>query len=429
MDRASKTKQQLLLEIDELKNRLSESKDTLEAIRTGTVDALVVSDEQDEKIFTLQNVDYSYRVMVENMNEGAVTLSKDGLIVFTNKAFSNLARREMSALVGVRFSDILPISLHDGFSSFLKDCTVGPQRGEFSIVDTQGGTTPASISATIFEIGGRQNVCLIVGDLGERKNAERKLRNAYEAVEKKVDERTLALQKVNNELAVANKELESFSYSLSHDLRAPLRAMNGFSSILLKDYSDKLDAEGQDFLHRIISGADTMNELIDDMLSLANISRQEMSLQEIDLSDIAETIVNTLRRAEPERKVDVGIAQEIKASGDARLMNIALSNLINNAWKYSSKTPDARIEFGAMEKDDEKVYFVRDNGAGFDMTQAHRLFAPFHRLHSESQFPGTGIGLAIVNRVILRHGGRIWGESEIGKGATFSFTLSFDKRK
>jgi PAS domain S-box-containing protein len=429
MGKVSKTKQQLLLEIDELQNRLSECEDTLEAIRTGAVDALVGSDEHSEHIFTLQSVDYSYRVMAESMNEGAVTLDKNGIIVFVNQTFSDLAGREMSTLLGARFDDFLPSSLQDGFSSFLKECTVGPQRGEFSIASTHSGTTPVTISGTIFEIAGKQNVCLIISDLTERKDAEQKLRNAYEEVEKKVIERTLALQIVNDELAVVNKELEAFSYSISHDLRTPLRAINGFSSILLKGYSDKLDAEGQDFLNRIIVGADKMSELIDDMLSLAKISHQEMTLQDIDLSDVAETIVDALRRAEPARKVDVVIAQEIKASGDARLMNIALSNLIDNAWKYSSKTSDSRIEVGAMEMDDEKVYFVRDNGAGFDMAQAHRLFAPFQRLHSESQFPGTGIGLAIVNRVILRHGGRIWGESEIGKGATFYFTLSFAKRK
>jgi PAS domain S-box len=433
MSGASKTKQQLLLEVDELQNRLSECEDTLEAIRTGAVDALVGSDEHGENIFTLQSVDYSYRVMAESMNEGAVTLDKYGIIVFVNQTFSDLAGREMSTLLGARFDDFLPSSLQDSFSSFLKECTVSPQRHEFSIAFTHGGTTPVSISGTNFKISGRQNVCLIISDLRERKEAEARLRNAYEEVEQKVVERTMELRQREeelkqraNDLVAANTELKTFSYSISHDLRAPLRAMKSFSSILLEDYSDTLDAVGKDLLIRIKSAANKMDGLIDDMLSLSKISRQEMNPQEIDMSAIAGVVVNELRQAEPERKVDVVIAQELKATGDARLIHIALSNLFGNAWKYTNKTPAAKIEFGAMEKSGKKVYFIRDNGVGFDMAQSHRLFTPFLRLHSESEFPGTGIGLAIVNRVIQRHGGCIWGKSEIGKGATFYFTLFSD---
>jgi light-regulated signal transduction histidine kinase (bacteriophytochrome) len=170
-----------------------------------------------------------------------------------------------------------------------------------------------------------------------------------------------------------------------------------------------------------------MDGLIEDMLSLSKISRQEMDLQKTDMSTIAGLVVNELRQAEPERKVDVVIAQDLKVTGDARLIHIALSNLIGNAWKYTSKIPVAKIEFGDLEKPGTKVYFIRDNGGGFDMALAHKLFAPFQRLHSESEFPGTGIGLAIVNRVIQRHGGRIWGESESGTGATFYFTFGNSK--
>ena len=166
-----------------------------------------------------------------------------------------------------------------------------------------------------------------------------------------------------------------------------------------------------------------MSGIIDDMLSLAKISRQEMNRVEINLTSLAGSVVAELRHAEPERNVNVIIAEDLKTHGDAHLMKIALSNMLDNAWKYSRKIPDAKIEFSVIEKNGERIYYVRDNGAGFDMAQAHRLFAPFQRLHSESQFPGTGIGLAIVNRVIERHGGRIWAESEVGKGAAFYFTI------
>ena len=232
-----------------------------------------------------------------------------------------------------------------------------------------------------------------------------------------------ALQRNVEQLGAANKELESFSYSLSHDLKSPLRAMMGFGKILLDDQFDKLDSTGRDFLQRIIGSADKMNGLIDDMLSLAKISRQEMTNQEIDLGEMARSIVGALQQNEPARIVDVVIAPDAKANGDARLMNIALSNLLGNAWKYSSKTPKPKIEFGIMEKNCERAYFVRDNGVGFDMKQSKRLFTPFQRLHSESQFAGTGIGLAIVKRVIQRHGGKVWAESEINEGATFCFTM------
>jgi light-regulated signal transduction histidine kinase (bacteriophytochrome) len=236
------------------------------------------------------------------------------------------------------------------------------------------------------------------------------------------------MQKTTDLLA-ANKELESFSYSVSHDLRGPLRTIKGFSDILLEDYGDKFDANGQEFMRRIKSGADKMNELIDDMLSLAKISRQEMNVEEIDLSAMVSAIIEELQQTEPQRSIETLIAQDIHGRADARLVNIVLSNLIGNAWKYSSKIPHAVIEFGTVEISGEKTYFIKDNGAGFDMTHAKRLFTPFQRLHSENEFPGTGIGLAIVSKVIQRHGGRIWPESEVGKGASFHFTLSVDKRK
>ena len=245
----------------------------------------------------------------------------------------------------------------------------------------------------------------------------------------RIEELNTFLMHRTTDLLAANKELETFSYSVSHDLRSPLRAIKGFSTILLKDYSNNLDADGQDFLNRIKGGADRMSDLIDDMLSLAKISRDEMDPKEIDLSDVVESIVSELRQAEKDRNVEAIITKGLKAHCDARLMHIALSNLIGNAWKYSSKTPNAVIEFGAMEKNGETIYFVRDNGAGFDMAHAKKLFVPFQRLHSDSHFSGTGIGLAIVNKVIQRHGGSVWGEGEIEKGATFYFTVSFGKRK
>ncbi len=224
-------------------------------------------------------------------------------------------------------------------------------------------------------------------------------------------------------LVAANEEMQTFSYSVSHDLRTPLLSMKGFSRFLLEDYGDKLDENGRDYLNRIMKSADQMSRLIDDMLSLSRISRQEMTLGSVDLGELAQTIIGELREAQPQNSVEVLIHGDLTTRADERLFKIALTNLLGNAWKYSSKNPHPRIEFGSFLLENEKVFFVRDNGAGFSMKQLDRLFKPFQRLHSEGEFPGTGIGLPIVHRVISRHGGRVWAEAEPGKGATFYFTL------
>lgn len=226
----------------------------------------------------------------------------------------------------------------------------------------------------------------------------------------------------------ANKELESFSYSVSHDLRAPLRGIDGFSQALLEDEGDRLSPEGHSYLRRIRAAAQRMAELIDDLLRLSRVSRGDFRKSQIDLSAIATAIVADLRRAQPERTADVVIQEDVTAFADARLIRVALENLLGNAWKFTSKVDRARIEFGTRKDDSgQLVYFVRDNGAGFDMKYAERLFGAFQRLHAEKDFPGTGIGLATVQRILLRHGGHIWVDAAVGQGATFQFTLPADE--
>jgi PAS domain S-box-containing protein len=225
------------------------------------------------------------------------------------------------------------------------------------------------------------------------------------------------------ELAAANKDLESFAYSVSHDLRAPLRAMHSFSGMLMEDYHDKLDETGRDYLNRIGAGATKMSALIDDIMSLSQISRQEMEPGEVNLSEIVAGILHDLQQSQPQRMVEIVIAPGVRTSADARLIRVALTNLLQNAWKYTGKKEHARIEFGLKQSPKGIAYFVRDNGAGFDMRHASRLFAAFVRLHAEKDFSGTGIGLAIVNRVIARHGGKVWAESKPDEGACFWFSL------
>jgi signal transduction histidine kinase len=221
----------------------------------------------------------------------------------------------------------------------------------------------------------------------------------------------------------ANRELEAFSYSVSHDLRAPLRAIDGFSHALLEDCSDRLDDQGKDYLSRVRAACLRMGQLIDDLLALSRVIRQEMSWDDVDVAALARSAAGQLERAEPGRRVHFVAPETAKARGDAGLLRIVLENLLDNAWKFTGRRPDPRVEFGETEKDGRRAFFVRDNGAGFDMAYAGKLFGPFQRLHDDSEFPGTGIGLATVRRIVERHGGRVWAESAVDRGAVFYFTL------
>jgi PAS domain S-box-containing protein len=222
----------------------------------------------------------------------------------------------------------------------------------------------------------------------------------------------------------ANRELETFSYSVAHDLRGPLRAIDGFSQALLEDYGGRLDREGLRYLARVREAAQRMAELIDDLLTLSRVTRSELRRERVDLSALASRLLSGFQRLEPERHVDVVIAPDLVTQADPQLAAIALDNLLGNAWKFTSKRAHARIEVGLTHADGESAFFVRDNGAGFDMTYRDKLFGVFQRLHTESDFPGTGVGLATVARITARHRGRIWAHGLIDGGATFYFTLT-----
>jgi len=225
------------------------------------------------------------------------------------------------------------------------------------------------------------------------------------------------------ELAAVNKELEAFNYSVSHDLRSPLRSINGFSQALLEDYADKLDAQGKDYLQRVRAASQNMAQLIDDLLDLSRITRSKIRRGTVNLSVLAQAVTAELTKMEPERQVEFVIAGRLIVKGDERLLKIVLENLLGNAWKFTGNNPKAKIEFGVTQVDGRSAYFVRDNGAGFDMAYANKLFGAFQRLHDPSEFPGSGIGLATVQRIIHRHGGQVWAEGAVGQGATFYFTL------
>jgi PAS domain S-box-containing protein len=284
-----------------------------------------------------------------------------------------------------------------------------------------------------------------------RKGAEESLRKANEELEDRVKQRTQALQRANEmlqgeirerrrteenikkinkmlaqrtkQLEAANKELEAFSYSVSHDLRTPLYSIEGFAKVLTDLYADKLDDQGREFLQYIREACGDLTDLIDGLLRMSVVTRSEMHVEDVDLTAIAKAISNDLRKAHPARSAELIIDEGLKARGDARLIRVLIENLLNNAWKFTGKKRKAKIRFGAKKIRRETIFFVKDNGAGFDMSYAGKLFGDFQRLHSTAEFPGTGIGLGTVKRIVSRHGGRVWAEGAVGKGATFYFTL------
>jgi light-regulated signal transduction histidine kinase (bacteriophytochrome) len=268
-----------------------------------------------------------------------------------------------------------------------------------------GSEFPLELSLASWGQGPHVAFTAIIRDITARKEAEDTLRR-YAA-----------------QLEAANNELEAFSYSVSHDLRAPLRSLDGFSQALLEDYHDGLDDTGRDFLQRVRGASQRMGTLIDDLLSLSRVTRGELQLSEVNLSALAAAVAAELQKSDPARDVAFAIAPELVARADAGLVRIVLQNLLGNAWKFTGKRSPAHVEVGVTAHDGRRAFFVRDDGAGFDMAYAAKLFGAFQRLHGSDEFPGSGIGLATVQRIIHRHGGEVWAEGAPDRGATFYFTL------
>jgi len=284
-------------------------------------------------------------------------------------------------------------------------------------LETSGGEIrEVEFVSNVYEEAGRQVAQCNIRDLTERREAEKEIRRLKDSLERRVLERTA-------ELEVVNKELESFSYSVSHDLRAPLRAIDGFSRALLEDYAEQIDEVGQNYLARVCAASQTMAQLIDDLLNLSRVTRSEIRFESVNLSNLAREIAKKLRDSQPKRLVKFSIEEKVIVMGDERLLRIALQNLFDNAWKFTSKRAQAAIAFGQIRQGEKTEYFVRDDGAGFDMAYADKLFGVFQRLHSAKEFDGTGIGLATVQRIVHRHGGYIRAEAKVGEGAAFYFTL------
>ncbi|MBS3916694.1 MAG: PAS domain S-box protein [Sulfuritalea sp.] len=360
-----------------------------------------------------------YRTMFENAPEGVWIIGADERTVEVNQHLCNLlgyAREEMLGKTPTDFTDAENTLVFEEKKRLRAVTTI--RNYEIALRHRDGRNIPVYFSATNLygEDGSLTAVLALVTDISERKTHERELQRLQEELEQRVVERTRALQ-------TANRELEAFSYSVSHDLRAPLRAINGFSHALTEEYGHLLDENGKNYLARVRAGSERMGELIDNLIELSRLSRREMAIAPVNLSAIADEVAAELRDGEPSRQVEWVIAPELQASGDAVLLRVMLMNLLGNAWKYTARGVEARIEFGLSDSPGRRAFFIRDNGAGFDMAHAGKLFGAFQRLHSPAEYPGNGIGLATVARIIHRHGGEVWAEGRPGEGATFYFTL------
>ncbi|MFW9788421.1 MAG: PAS domain S-box protein [Candidatus Thorarchaeota archaeon] len=367
----------------------------------------------------LQISERRYRELLRNISEGMAIIDLDEKILFVNKAFAEMLDYTQSELVGMNILDIIA----EEDKELILDQTKIRREGvsssythRFVRKDGEHRIVRASAVPSRDDDGQVDGTIAVVTDITERIQKDREIKKLNEELAQRVEERTA-------ELAAANKELEAFSYSVSHDLRAPLRTIDGFSQALLEDYSDSIDDTGHDFLRRVRSAATHMGSLIEDLLVLSRVTRTEMERVDVDLSLIASEIIGDLQEIDPDRQVHIRISDEVHVRCDQRLIKLVLQNLLDNAWKFTSKIPDALIEFGCQDQDGESVFYVRDNGAGFNMDYSDKLFVPFQRLHQAEEFEGSGIGLATVQRIINRHGGRVWAESVIDGGSTFYFTI------
>ena len=391
---------------------LNQDNDTLV---TAVVRDVTVRKQQD---ILLREREQQSRGLLEGAPDAIVIVDRNGEIHLINTQAEQMFGYDRDEIIGQPVEVLLPERFRnhhiDYRKGYIKHPTVRPmgQSQELFAKRKDGSELPVEISLSPMTQGSNTLVTAVIRDVSVRRERENKIKELNQ---------TLVTR--SGELEVINKELEAFSYSVSHDLRAPLRAVDGFSHNLLQDYREQLDERGRDRLERIRAAAQRMASLIDDLLTLSRISRAEVNKKQIDITGLCQEIADELQRQTPNHEVEFIVEPGLSGQADARLLSVAMTNLLSNAWKFTSQVTGARIEVSADCGEEEWVYSVADNGAGFNMAYADKLFGAFQRLHDVREFPGTGIGLATVQRVIHKHGGRVWAEAEEGKGARFFFTL------
>jgi len=351
--------------------------------------------------------DAKFQALLESAPDAMVIADARGRIVLVNAQTEQLFGYTRADLLGNPVELLVPARYRADHpahrAGYVANPRVRPMMGSGNLFARRkdGTEFPVEINLSPLVTGGEVLVSSAIRDVTDRKRAEAELRHSKDLAE------------------TASRELEAFSYSVAHDLRSPLRALNGYSTALVEDLGDSLLGDSKDHLERIRASADRMGKLIDALLALARVSRVDLSRESVNLTELARAVMAGLHASEPERVVELVTEGELVAHGDPQLLRALLDNLIGNAWKFTAKHPTARIEFGRTGAN----YFVRDDGAGFDPEYAQKLFVPFQRLHKASDFAGTGVGLATVQRIVLRHGGKVWASSAVGRGATFYFTL------
>ncbi|MBE9016706.1 hypothetical protein C7Y66_10715 [Chroococcidiopsis sp. CCALA 051] len=404
---------------------LAHAKGNLEnAVVERTTELLHANQQLDELLGREQKARQEVTELLESISDAFFALDGDWRFTYINSQAENLLQRSPDELLNRQIWFEFPAIVGTVFEREYRRAAT-----EQVTVQFEEFFAPLDKWLGVRVYPAANGLSVYLQDITERKQEQALLQELNQNLEQRVTERT-------SQLAAANKELEAFSYSVSHDLRAPLRSIDGFSLALLERCTH-LDEKGKHYLQRIRAASQRMGELIEELLHLSRVTRSEMRLQNLDLSAMVRNIASELQQAQPERVVEFAIAPNITAPADPQLIRVLFENLLNNAWKFTSRTKSARIEFGKLPLKQLKffterslspfnssnVYFISDNGAGFDMAYSARLFVAFQRLHSEDEFPGNGIGLATVKRIILRHGGQIWAESIIGRGTTFFFTL------
>lgn len=400
---------QLIRENADLRIRLYEAEQALSAIYSGAVDALVLEGPDDHQVFTLAGAETPYRSFVEQMEEGAVSLTFDGTILYANQRFADMVGKPLETVVGSAFQSYVsdPESVH----ALLATAQKGSSRGELNLYHASMASVP--VSASLHRLTGDEaDLCMVVTDLSEIVTA----RLLVDELETRVVQRTA-------DLLATNLELQGFTYSVSHDMRTPLRAMVSNAHIVMEDEGMNLSSTGCQQLQNISTAALKMSQLVDDLLQYARLGGCALTIERTNLGQLAKTVAEDVAQQHPGCSLELLIEPDIWAECDMRFVGMAIQNLVDNACKYRKVGEPARVSIGKHDDTDETIFFVQDQGIGFDMNYVHKLFMPFERLHRDSEYIGTGIGLANVRRAIERHGGRVWAEGQAGIGAKFFFTL------